>query len=63
MLNKAIKAEFKAALQSSTSIREIDASCWKGQRPNKKEETSKPYKEKKAKPADSQPTTLAKPNT
>lgn len=52
MLDKAIKAESKAALQFSTSIREMDACCWKGQKPDKKEETSKLHKEEKAKLAD-----------
>lgn len=59
MLNKTIEAESKAALQSPTSICKRDAHCWKGKRPDKKEETSKLVKEKKAKPADSQPTPSA----
>lgn len=57
VLDKAIEAESKAALQSATSIREMDARCWKGRRPDK--ETSKPQKEEKTKPADNQPTTSA----
>ena len=57
MLDKAIEAESKAALQSSTIIQEMDACCWKERRPDKKEETSKFYKEEKPKPADNQPTT------
>ena len=47
MLNKAIKAKSKAALQSSISIQEINAYCWKSQKFDKKEETFKPYKKKK----------------
>ena len=52
MLNKAIEAESKPALQSPTSIRKMDACCWKWQRPDKKEETSKFHEEEKTKPAD-----------
>ena len=44
MLNKAIKAESKVALQFSINIQEIDAHCWKGQKPDKKEETFKSHK-------------------
>ena len=62
MLNKAIEAKSKAAFQLATSIQEIDACCWKGQRPNKKEETSRSYKEEKPKQADNQPTTLVEIN-
>lgn len=54
MLNKAIQAKSKVALQLFISIRKIDAYCWKSYRPNKKEENSKFYKEEKTKPADSQ---------
>ena len=59
VLNKSIKTESKTALQSPTSIREMDACRWKSQRPNKKKKTSKSHKEKKTKLADSQLTTLA----
>ena len=60
VLNKAIKIESKAAFQSSTSIWEMDARCWKGRRPDKKERTFKPPKEKpKAKPVNSQPNALS----
>lgn len=62
VLDKTIKAKSKAALQSPTSIWDIDACCWKGRRPDKKKESFKPYIEKKAKPADSQLTTLAETN-
>ena len=48
MLNKAVNAKSKTILQSPTSIRKIDAYCWKGQRPDKKEKTFKPYKNKKS---------------
>lgn len=59
MLDKVIEAKSKAVLQSSTSIREMDAHCWKGQKPDKKEKTSKtPKKKNKAKPAYNQPIPL-----
>lgn len=61
MLNKAIKVKFKAALQSFTSIQEIDACYQKNRRLNKKEKTFKPFKkEYKTKPANNQPTNLSK---
>ena len=63
MPDKIIKAKSKAAFQSFTNIWEMNARCWKSQRPNKKETTFKPHKEKKAKLADSQPTTLIGTNT
>ena len=53
MLNKTIETKFKAAFQSSTSIWEKNAHCWKSRKPNKKEETFKFHKEKKTKSADS----------
>lgn len=56
MLDKTVEAKSKAAFQSPTSICEMHAHCCKGKRPDKKEETSNPVKEEKAKPADSQPT-------
>lgn len=63
MLNKTIKAKFKSMLQFFTNICKIDACCWKGRKPNKKEETSKPYKEKNIKLANSQSITLAGTST
>lgn len=63
MFNTAIKVKCKMALQSPSSSQEIDIYGWKGRKPNKKEEISKLYKEKKAKSADSQPTTLLGTNT
>ena len=59
MLDKAIKNESKATLQSLTNIQKMDAHCWKGQRLDKKEKTSKSHKEEKTKPADNQATILA----
>lgn len=49
MLNKPIKAKFKAIFQSFTSIQIMNAYCWKGQRSYKKEKTSKPHKQEKTK--------------
>ena len=60
LLDKAIEAKSKFALQSLTSIQEMNAYCWKSRRPDKKEKTSKSHKKEKAKPADSQPTTLVR---
>lgn len=45
MFNKPINTEFKAMLQSPTTIYEIDAHCSKGRRPDKKEEFFKLFKE------------------
>lgn len=43
MLDKAIEVKYKAALQSSISIREMGAYSYKDRRHNKKEENSKFY--------------------
>lgn len=59
MLVKAIKAKSKAALKSSTSIQKIDTCCQKGRKLDKKQKLFTSHKEEKAKPADSQATTLA----
>lgn len=59
MLNNAIEPKFKAALQSSINICEIDGYSQKGQRSDKKEKTFKPpKKEPKAMWTDNQPTIL-----
>lgn len=58
MLDNAIKAKFKPALYSCTSIHNINACYWKAQRVDKKIENYKFNKKQKTKPTDSQATIL-----